>query len=351
MTVPVYLVKGSDDVLRGEALTKLLDELVGTEDRSLVLDEFDLDVLDVAGAEGLSGPQLDQAKLAVAIGGAQTLPFLTERRIVVVRRAARFTKAAEITALTAYLDDPLPTTVLVVVWEGSSKAGTTFAKLPPTLTKAVTAAGGEVVDADPQGKNLGGWVADQFKDAGLDVDPRVRDQVASSLGEDAGALIGLIERLKGAFTPGSRLTSADVEPFLGPAGGVPPWELTDAIDKGDAGLALDRLQRMLRGGDRHPLVIMATLQTHYLRMMRLDGAPVRSEKEAADILGMKGSTFPAKKAMTQGRRLGHDGIVRSIELLAQADLDLRGAQAWPDHLVAEVLVARLSRLSKAAGRR
>jgi len=348
VTVPVYLVKGSDDVLRGEALTKLLDELVGTEDRSLVLDEFDLDVLDVAGAEGLSGPQLDQAKLAVAIGGAQTLPFLTERRIVVVRRAARFTKAAEITALTAYLDDPLPTTVLVVVWEGSSKAGTTFAKLPPTLTKAVTAAGGEVVDADPQGKNLGGWVADQFKDAGLDVDPRVRDQVASSLGEDAGALIGLIERLKGAFTPGSRLTSADVEPFLGPAGGVPPWELTDAIDGGDVPTALEKLRRMMGGGDRHPLAIMATLQSHYVRMLRLDGSGVRGEKEAAQLLGLKGSTFPAKKALNQGRRLGGPGIRRAVRLLAAADLDLKGDSAWPGDLVMEVLVARLTRLSRSA---
>ena len=66
---------------------------------------------------------------------------------------------------------------------------------------------------------------------------------------------------------------------------------------------------------------------------------------------MKGSTFPAKKAMTQAHRLGHDGVVRSMALIAQADLDLRGAQAWPDHLVAEVLVARLARLSRASTRR
>ncbi|CAN5724514.1 hypothetical protein BH10ACT1_BH10ACT1_29340 [soil metagenome] len=348
MTVPVYLVKGSDDVLRGEALTKLLDELVGSEDRSLVLDEFDLDLIDVGGADSLSGPEIDQAKLAVAIGGAQTMPFLTERRIVVVRRAARFSKAGEITSLLAYLQDPLSTTVLVVVWEGSSKPGSTFAKLPPTLTKAVTAAGGAIVDGDPQGKNLGGWVADQFKAAGLDVDPRVRDKVVSTLGEDSGALIGLIERLKGAFPPGSRLNLDDVEPFLGPAGGVPPWDLTDAIDGGDVAKALDKLSRMMSGGDRHPLAIMATLQSHYVRMLRLDGSGVRGEKEAAQLLGLKGSTFPAKKALTQGKRLGGPGIRRAVGLLGDADLDLKGNSAWPGELVMEVLVARLARLSRSA---
>ena len=42
------------------------------------------------------------------------------------------------------------TTVLVVVWEGSSKPNTPTTKPPPTLVKAVTAAGGAIVDGDPQ---------------------------------------------------------------------------------------------------------------------------------------------------------------------------------------------------------
>jgi DNA polymerase-3 subunit delta len=60
---------------------------------------------------------------------------------------------------------------------------------------------------------------------------------------------------------------------------------------------------------------------------------------------MKGSTFPAKKALTQSRRLGHDGVAEAFRLLADADLDLRKfTKDWPEQLVMEVLVARLSRL-------
>jgi DNA polymerase-3 subunit delta len=80
-------------------------------------------------------------------------------------------------------------------------------------------------------------------------------------------------------------------------------------------------------------------------MLRLDGAGVRDEAQAAELLGMKGSTFPAKKALNQARRLGHDGVVDAIGLLADADLDLRTfTKDWPEQLVMEVLVARLSRL-------
>ncbi len=337
MTVPVHLIKGNDDVLRGDALTTLLDELVGSEDRSLVVDEFNLDV----------------TTLGSAIDAAQTPPFLTAHRVVVVRRFGRFSKADEIGGLLTYLQDPLPTSRLVLVWEkpvGPTDTGepaAKAAKIPPTLTKAVTAAGGEVVAADaPSGKGAVGWVADQLAAAGLDVDPRTRQLIIDRMGEDTGAVVGLVERLRGAHGTGARLTADDVEPFLGTAGGVPPWELTDAVDSGDVPLALEKLHRMLEGGDRHPLAIMATLQSHYTRMVRLDGAGARTEKDAAAVLGLKGSTFPAKKALSQSRRLGPAGTRRAVALLAGADVDLRGARAWPGELVMEVLVARLTRLSR-----
>ena len=47
-----------------------------------------------------------------------------------------------------------------------------------------------------------------------------------------------------------------------------------------------------------------------------------------------------------GRRLGSARIARAITLLAEADLDLRGATGLPGEVVLEVLVARLSRLAR-----
>lgn len=125
---------------------------------------------------------------------------------------------------------------------------------------------------------------------------------------------------------------------------MPPWELTDAIERGAPGEAVTTLHRLLAGGDRHPFAVLATLAGHYLRIVRLDGTNLSGEREAAALLGLKGSTFPARKALTSARRLGHEGCVRAVELLAAADLDLRGARAWPDELVLEVLVARLAAL-------
>lgn len=336
--VPVRLLKGSDDVLRGEAFSKALDEAVGDADRSLVVDEIDL----------------DQTTLGAAIDAAQTPPFLTDFRVVVVRRFGRYSKQDEVAPMLAYLEDPLPTTALILVWEKTNLTSnvegaepfTKTPKLPPALTKAVTAAGGVVIETDAAARNMEGWVAEQFRAAGLDVEPRAAKLVTETIGEDGGAVVGIIERLRGAYGEGTRIRVEDVGDYVGPAGGVPPWDLTDAIDRGDVATSIELVQRMMRAGGRHALAVMATLQTHYLRMLRLDGANVRGEKDAAALLGMKGSTFPAKKAMAQARKLGSAKVRRAVGLLADADLDLRGKQAWPDELVMEVLVARLARLSR-----
>jgi DNA polymerase-3 subunit delta len=87
-------------------------------------------------------------------------------------------------------------------------------------------------------------------------------------------------------------------------------------------------------------------------MLSLDGSGARSRDAAAEVLGMK-SSFPAGKALDQLRLLGSPAVHRAIELLATADLDLRGARELPDDVVMEVLVARLSRLAptKDRGRR
>jgi len=170
--------------------------------------------------------------------------------------------------------------------------------------------------------------------------------LSEHLGDNANRLPAILKALTSRFGPGSKLSAEEIQPFIGDQGSVPPWELTDAMADGNISLALEKLSRMMGGGERHPLALMATLTTHYMRMAQLDGARVANDKDAAALLGMKGSTYPAKKAMTQARRMGTDAIRDAIGLLAKADLDLRGMTAQDPEGVMEILIARLTRLSR-----
>ena len=108
--------------------------------------------------------------------------------------------------------------------------------------------------------------------------------------------------MRGAYGSDVTLSDADIEPFLGEAGGVPPWDFTDAMTAGDTTKALTMMARMIHGGKRHPLQIMSTLHNHYAGLARLDGANARTEQDASAATGLKG--FPAKKALQNYNRLG-----------------------------------------------
>ncbi|MGD9798120.1 MAG: DNA polymerase III subunit delta [Acidimicrobiia bacterium] len=322
--LPVYLVRGDDEGLRGQAARELVRQLVGDDDPSLVVEDH-----------LAAGDDADTAAVADA---AQTPPFLTARRVVVVREVGSYASEG-LAPLLRYLADPLPTTTVVLV-AGEKPVR---AKALLDLVRKV----GHIVEAGVPTQRGGRstWLGDRLKDAPVHLQPPAVALLDGHLGEDLGRLANLLEALAAAYGRGARIGVAELEPFLGEAGGVPPWELTDAIDGGRTAPALDVLHRMLRAGERHPLQLLSTLHAHYARMLRLDGAGAADESAAAAILGLKGSTFPARKALTQGRRLGTEGVAEAVRLLAEADLDLRGFErVWPDELVMEVLVARLSRL-------
>jgi DNA polymerase-3 subunit delta len=328
MTVPVTLLKGDDEVVLRDAVRLLVDELVGAEDRSLVVEE-----VEVAGASD------DDARdpMLTLVDAAQTPPFLTEIRVVLGRVVEKRERNDQVAALVDYLADPLPSTRLVLEWRTG--------KVPKALLEAVTRAGGEQVDTSP-GRKVAEWVQHHLAEANLKVDAEARQRLVTWVGDEPSRLLGLIDLLRSTFGTGTKLGVAEIEPYLGDDGGVPPWDLTDAIDRGDRTQALELLQRMIGQGERHPFQVLATLHSHLTRILRLDGADVTGEKQAAELLGLKGSTFPARKALGQARKLGHDRIVRMFSLLAEADLDLRGGKAWPDNLVLEVLVARLATMSR-----
>ncbi|HRE03464.1 MAG TPA: hypothetical protein PLV68_19360, partial [Ilumatobacteraceae bacterium] len=250
--------------------------------------------------------------------------------------------ADDVAPLVAYLADPLPTTDLVVVSGGGRTA--------KALADAFKAAGATTVaTAAPTNKrDRGTWIEDQVREAGLRLDARAVGALAAWMGEEPGRLPGVLDTLHSVFGSDAKLTAADIEPFLGESGSVPPWDLTDAIDRGDTTTSLSMLARMSQS--RHPLQIMATLHGHYVKMLKIDGADATSEAQVASVLGIKPG-FPARKVLDQYRRLGGTGVSRAIGLLAQADLDLRGQRDLPEDLVMEVLVARLSRLAPSPRRR
>ena len=180
--------------------------------------------------------------------------------------------------------------------------------------------------------------------------------VTAHLGEDAGRVGSLVDVLRSAYGDDASLTAEDVAPYLGEAGTVPSYQLTNAIEEGDSAGALEVLDRLLNAPNArdakpmHPLQVLSTLLSYYRRVLRLDDPSLQTAADAVAALGGRVKEFPARKALGAARALGTDGIRQAFDALHQADLDIKGARGIPADAVVEVLVVRLARLSRASGR-
>ena len=122
----------------------LVHELVGDEDRALVVD----DITD------------DDYEVARIVDAARTPPFLTSRRVVVARHIGQFARQDDVAPLIDYVADPLDTTELVLV------AGGTVHR---ALVDAVKKQKGEITDTDP-GRAAREWLKEQFDTAAVKLD-------------------------------------------------------------------------------------------------------------------------------------------------------------------------------------
>ena len=319
---PCYLVKGDDPSLVAQEVRTLLAFLVGERDQSLVVEE-------VGGAPG------DDINVGAVVDACLTPPFLIDRRVVVVRDAGRLL-TADVPRLVEVVASPLPSTVLVLVAGGGT--------IPAPLAKALNA-GGHVIDVSTtKAGDRKNWLHDHLRTAPVKLDGPATKLLGDHVGEDLGRVEGLLAALSAAYGEGARVTAEDLTLHLGEAGNVPRYELTDAIDQGEAGQALTVLHRMVDAGGLAAIQVLTTLNGHFSHMLALDGANIAGEREAAALLGIP--AYPAKKLLDQSHRLGSARIASAVTLLAQADRQVKGESGLPAELIVEILVARLARQTR-----
>jgi DNA polymerase-3 subunit delta len=342
-----YLVKGSDPALRDRVVADLVTELLGADDPTLALEDITIPGRASAGDDGDAAPggaDGRDAAVAAILNAAGSPPFMTEHRVVVVRDVGALT-AGDVDGIVRYLDDPLDTTILVFVAGGGT--------VPPALTKKLKEV--KAQERAPESEKTDKVLVAAAHEAGVLLSPDAARLIASHLGDDAGRVAALVDVLAAAADPGVTLGADDVRPYLGEAGAVPSYQLTNAIEAGDPATALEILHRLLTVSSpqqpkpMHPLQVMGMLNGYYRRILRLDDPSLRSPADAVTALGGKVKEYPARKALGQARALGSNGIRQAFDALFQADLDLKGARGIPEQAVMEVLVVRLARLSARAG--
>ncbi len=337
MTSSVCVV-GTDATMVYDALHRIVGEALAGLDPAVALEDFT--ARDVAAPTG-------ESVVPAVLEALYTPAFLVERRVVVVREAQGLA-AAEAAPLLEWMASPTPATVLVVAVVGAKSN---------RLVKAAA----QVVDVavGSRASERAAFVRTTFERYRVSVEAATAQEVAAVVGDDVARVDALARTLRSIYGS-APLRFEHVAPYLGDAGDVPAWDLTDAIDAGDAALAIEVARRMLASHRRSGLQLIAVLERHYLSVARLEGSGATTREAAAALLSM--NPFPAGKALAVAGRLGAARVATAVSWLAEADLALKGGASYggrdlesdldlTELTVIEVLVARLARLSAGARRR
>ena len=292
--LPVYLLTGSDRPKRSVALKRLRDR-VGSDSVELLSGDSasGADIVAAANALGLFGDS----------GG----------RAVVVDTVESWRKA-DVDALRAYLDDPTPGTVLVLVADDLRK---------DSPLEKLAASKGKVLRYDiPRGGKLVSWVSAQFKEAGVQADGEAAKTLVEIVGEDPVSLASEVGKL-GAWADGDPVGRREVEQLAAPGREAATWAVTDAWGTRDLAAVLEACELALE--KRDPFLIAVNLASHVGRVraaqaLAEEGLALR---EIASRLRIK--DFPARKALQHAERYSRAELDAALVRLTELDAAIKGA--------------------------
>jgi DNA polymerase-3 subunit delta len=254
---PVYLLLGDDEA----EMSRLAAEISGVVEDELLA--FNMERI-YAGEKGTTAASIVEA--------SRQLPMMGDRRVVVLLRGEKLLKpkrrgkakdedaeeadsvpAGDLDALGDYVQNPVPSTTLVLVAadvDKTRRAGKAIMKHATVVECWGLKSGKDSRAADFR---QAARVAEQLvrkavAEAGQQIDPAAARLVAERAGVDIVRLRGDIERLMMYAVGRPRITLADAQEVVSAESAQDDWAVTNAIQQGNAREALRLLALALDAG-------------------------------------------------------------------------------------------------------
>ncbi len=292
---PVYILYSAHPLLIQRAVKAIVDAAVPVNMRG-----FNYDVIQGRGASG-----------ANIVAMAQTLPMMSDRRLVMVRDIAALS-AAELAKIAPYLKEPNESTVLVATatkidkrikfYQFAKKAGYLHELLPP--------------------RNVASWIKAEAKQRDVDLAGNAAGRLADVVGKDLSRLALALEQL--ALYAGDRAVSADdVDDLIAETRERTVFELTDAIGDGDLKGALRGVAALC--DQRQSAIGVVVMLARHMRQIgwcHVGRAEGLGKGQLARLVGAP--PFAVDRLMRQTRRYSADAVATAIEKLCDADSRFKG---------------------------
>ena len=242
--LPAYLANGEDTLKRERVAERLRQRIATLGDLAFNSEDFDGET----------------ARGADIVAACNTLPFMSEVRLVTVKNADKLRKA-DSEEIVAYLASPADTAVLAMYAQGLAKN--------TRLYKAIAAFGkGAIIDCGSISKrDLPGHVAQMAKVHGITMRSDALSLLIDLVGEDTVRLDAELKKLSLSHGGPGSVTTDEVNRLVGRTTEAKPWEFVDAFSERDAAKCL-RLRARMESTTPYALLAMCISRIRELAIVR-----------------------------------------------------------------------------------
>ncbi|MDD3335178.1 MAG: DNA polymerase III subunit delta [Eubacteriales bacterium] len=317
---PVYLMEGTEEYIKQQGLVQLCHKLLpeGLEEMNLT---------------DLTDPDGD-----TVIAAAETLPFMSEKRIVIIRecslivssRKAEDEKKAEM--ILGYLQHVSPSACLVFYVKGKADGRK---KLYTTLKKQ-----NAIVDFSPMNDaECAGWTMKTMRRMGKALDRPTADKLVFTVGHDAALLKQEMEKLAAFLEQREQVAAEDIDAICTRSTECTVFQMVDAQVAGKNDEAFGLLSDMVRSGEeRMGILAMLLRQYRLLYHMRCLMDERTPQNAQASLLGVP--PFAVARTQQQARSFEKERLKRAYDELLDYEYKLKSGQA-PQEGCAENALLRL----------
>lgn len=197
-SAPIHVVYGDEANRKSKTIEQILNEVLPPEvDRAMALSTYDGEETEEHGGPTGAG----------VFDDLRTLPFLSDRRVVVVRNADKFISGHR-DALEAYAAAPASTGVLILDCKSFPKT--------TKLYKAAVKSGAALHECKKlSGRGLNEFVIAEATERGKKIDRAAAANLVTLIGQDEGLLSNEVEKLALFVGDRATITLADVQTLVG----------------------------------------------------------------------------------------------------------------------------------------
>lgn len=273
------------------------------------------------------------------ISEARQFPMMAERRLIVVREAQL---CKDIENVSVYLQEPLDSTVLVILMSGAS------ADKRKALYKNAQKVGAVLESQPLRDYELDSWIQSYYRGRGLQIDPDAASLLGESTGTNLSAIIVETDKLLKNLPQGTTgITAQDIEKNVGISRQYSIFELTRELSVKNAPRALMIARRIGSMARFEMPMAVSALYNHFSRILRYGALLQQSryptpEQKAQALPGV--NPYFYKEYDTAVRNYPVGSAMAAVSLLCEYDYLGKGGDglaASPDELMVELITKLL----------